>query len=117
MKAVAFKTFWANVSEAATLPEVVAKYETQLSGILEKAGLKSDVYLKSSGALQNIDIIDPSWNALYCRPLDFVVLGFPFLKKNICYYLEQPEINETIHQISLLTGYPSNLLNITHKTR
>lgn len=113
----AFQDFWANVSEAATLPEVVAKYETQLSGILEKAGLKSDVYLKSSGALQNIDIIDPSWNALYCRPLDFVVLGFPFLKKNICYYLEQPEINETIHQISLLTGYPSNLLNITHKTR
>ena len=95
----------------------MAKYETQLSGILEKAGLKSDVYLKSSGALQNIDIIDPSWNALYCRPLDFVVLGFPFLKKNICYYQEQPEINETIHQISLLTGYPSNLLNITHKTR
>lgn len=113
----AFKAFWTGVSEVATLPEVVAKYETQLSGILEKAGLKSDVYLKSSCALQNIDIIDPSWNALYCRPLDFVVLGFPFLKKNICYYLEQPEINETLHQISLLTGYPSNLLKITHKTR
>ncbi len=112
-----FQEFWANVSEVASLPEVVAKYETQLSGLLEKSGLKSDVYLKSSGALQNINGIDPDWNALYCRPLDFIVLGFPFLKKNICYYLEQPEINETLHQISLLTGYPSDLLKITHKTR
>ncbi len=113
----AFKDFWRNVKDETSLPAVVANYETRLSSKLEKAGFKSDVYLRSAARLQEVDKITPEFNAIYCRPQDFLVLGFPFLKKNICYYLKQPEINETIHLISRLYQYPTNFIKITAKTR
>ena len=112
-----FGEFWRNVKDETSLPAVVANYETRFSGRLEKAGFKSDVYLHASGRLQEVDKITPEFNAIYCRPQDFLVLGFPFLKKNICYYLQQPEINETVHLISRLYRYPTDLITITAKTR
>ena len=112
-----FWEFWRNVKDETSLPAVVANYETRFSGRLEKAGFKSDVYLHASGRLQEVDKITPEFNAIYCRPQDFLVLGFPFLKKNICYYLQQPEINETVHLISRLYRYPTDLITITAKTR
>ena len=113
----AFKDFWKNVKNETSLPAVVANYETRLSNVLEKAGFKSDVYLRASARLQEVDKITPEFNAIYCRPQDFLVLGFPFLKKNICYYMKQPEINETVHLISRLYQYPTNFIHITAKTR
>ena len=113
----AFKDFWKNVKNETSLPAVVANYETRLSNVLEKAGYKSDVYLRASARLQEVDKITPEFNAIYCRPQDFLVLGFPFLKKNICYYMKQPEINETVHLISRLYQYPTNFIHITAKTR
>ncbi len=113
----AFKEFWRNVKNETSLPAVVANYETRLSSKLEKAGFKSDVYLRAAARLQEVDKITPEFNAIYCRPQDFLVLGFPFLKKNICYYQKQPEINETIHLISRLYQYPTNFIKITAKTR
>ena len=113
----AFHDFWASVKEEATLPDVVAKYETQLTRKLEEDGLISDAYLRTAARLQDVDRITPEYNAIYCRPQDFLVLGFPFLKKNICYYMSQPQINETVHMISLFSNYPTENINITAKKR
>lgn len=113
----AFHDFWASVKEEATLPDVVAKYETQLTRKLEEDGLISDAYLRTAARLQDVDRITPEYNAIYCRPQDFLVLGFPFLKKNICYYMSQPQINETVHMISLFSNYPTGNINITAKKR
>ena len=79
--------------------------------------LISDAYLRTAARLQNVDRITPEYNAIYCRPQDFLVLGFPFLKKNICYYMSQPQINETVHMISLFSNYPTENINITAKKR
>lgn len=46
-----------------------------------------------------------------------LLLGFPFLKKNICYYMTQPQINETVHLIGLFSKYPTENINITAKKR
>ena len=113
----AFKTFWKNVQDETSLPNVVARYETRLSNLLEEAGFKSDVFLKTAQRLQEVDKITPEYNAIYCRPQDFLVLGFPFLKKNICYYMKQSEINETIHLVSRLYDYPVKNIKIINKTR
>ena len=112
-----FKDFWNNVKNETSLNAVVANCETRLSGYLEKAGFKSDVYLRASGRLQDVDKITPEYNAIYCRPQDFIILGFPFLKKNICYYMTQPQINETIHLISRFYEYPIQSIQITARTR
>ena len=112
-----FRNFWRNVKNETSLPEVVAHYETQLSGLLEKAGFRSEVYLRTAARLQEIDKVTPEYNAVYCRPRDFLILGFPFLKKNICYYLPQEEINETLHLIAEISPYPIENVKITARTR
>ena len=113
----AFRDFWKNVRNETTLPNVVARCETRLSNHLEEAGFKSDVYLRTAARLQEFDPVTPEYNAIYCRPQDFLVLGFPFLKKNICYYMEQKDINETILLISKLFKYPTKNIQITARTR
>ena len=113
----AFRDFWSKVENEKSLPDVVAKYETQLTRKLEESGLVSDTYLRTAARLQDVDRITPEYNAIYCRPQDFLVLGFPFLKKNICYYMTQPQINETVHLIGLFSKYPTENINITAKKR
>ena len=112
-----FRSFWRNVKDETSLPEVVARYETQLSGLLERSGFRSDVYLRTGARLQEVDKITPEYNAIYCRPQDFLLLGFPFLKKNICYYLNQEQINETVHLIAEFFEYPVEHIKITVRTR
>jgi len=113
----AFRDFWKNVRNETTLPNVVARCETRLSNHLEEAGFKSDVYLRTAARLQDVDKITPEYNAIYCRPQDFLILGFPFLKKNICYYMAQKDINETVLLISKLFPYPTKYIQISARTR
>ena len=113
----AFRKFWSGVRNEKNIIQVISKYETRLSGELIRAGFCGDVWFRTAAALQNTDIVTPEFNALYCRPLDFIILGFPFLKKNICYYLSQEQINETLHALVHLTGYPTEILTITSKQR
>lgn len=113
----AFRAFWRGVADEDDIIKVVSKYEVRLSGVLEAAGFRSAVLLAVSGRLQELEAENPSFNALYCRPLDFLLLGFPFIKKNICYYLPDSQLNEVVHTLARWTQYPVGLIELKARRR
>ena len=113
----AFRDFWEKVHDVSTISDVVAQYEMHLTKHLENAGFKSDVYLRTASRLQESNSADPEFNAIYCRPRDFLILGFPFLKKNFFFYMEQKGINETVLLVSKLFPYPIRNIPTTFRTK
>jgi len=92
-----FKEFWINVKNVSTLVKVVAKYESELTSVLSKAGFKYSVYIPETRYLSKYlnDYMIP-----YSNAYSLVILGSPFIKKKSAMYMSSEEENN-LNQILL----------------
>lgn len=85
-QSAAFWEFWDNVQDKVELIDVVASYEVQLTELLTRIGFRFLPYIPEGEVIQEQQILDPSFNAIYNLPIDFLTLRDPFLKKKSWFY-------------------------------
>ena len=88
----AFIDFWRTTGYYNDYQEVVGNQETQLTEILEKAGLKSGIYLKNSDLMCKLV---NNFSLPFEYPYEMCVLGSPFVKKKALMLASDEEIIKT----------------------
>jgi lipopolysaccharide biosynthesis protein/SAM-dependent methyltransferase len=86
VRSIAFKNFWDSVKAETDILEVIAKYECQLTSLIEKAGYVAAAYLPESAILQERHKLNTSFNTAYSKPMAMLKLRSPLLKKKIVQY-------------------------------
>lgn len=104
-----FRAFWSTVVDVTDILDVIALYETQLTGILQRAGFKSGCYINEAGIIQGRNTHIPEFNTAYSDPISMIALGSPFIKKKISIY-SSPHIAEVRELVKEFGHYESDLL-------
>ncbi|PUE13570.1 glycoside hydrolase family 99-like domain-containing protein [Limnohabitans sp. WS1] len=104
-----FKAFWSSVIDVSDILDVIALYETQLTGILQRAGFKSGCYINEAGIIQGRNTHISEFNTAYSDPVSMIALGSPFIKKKISIYSEHL-IEEVRELVKGYGHYPTELL-------
>jgi lipopolysaccharide biosynthesis protein len=104
-----FKDFWSSVIDVSDILDVIALYETQLTGILVRSGFKSGSYVSEAGIIQRRNAHIPEFNTAYSDPISMIALGSPLIKKKISIY-SAPRISEVKELVESFGNYPSKLL-------
>ncbi len=103
-----FRDFWARVEDKRDILEVVAEYETQLTGRMVAAGFKWGCYVPESLDLQvrNESI---AFNAIYNQPVEMLLLRSPLLKKKVAIYA--PDQTALLkHMVGCYGLFPADLM-------
>ena len=104
-----FRDFWSSVIDVTDILDVIAIYETQLTGILLRCGFKCGSYINEAGIIQGRNTHIPEFNTAYSDPISMIALGSPFIKKKISIY-SAPRISEVKELVEGFGHYPSELL-------
>jgi lipopolysaccharide biosynthesis protein len=104
-----FRDFWSSVIDVTDILDVIALYETQLTGILLRGGFKCGSYINEAGIIQGRNTHIPEFNTAYSDPISMIALGSPFIKKKISIY-SAPSISEVKKLVEGFGHYPSELL-------
>ncbi|MCL1877058.1 rhamnan synthesis F family protein [Candidatus Saccharibacteria bacterium] len=84
----AFQNFWKNVKDYKDVKEVIQSYETQLTGILNKAGYKYDAICTTT----TVRCADE----LHLKPENMIKKRFPFIKKKAVRYTNFRKIRKML---------------------
>jgi lipopolysaccharide biosynthesis protein/SAM-dependent methyltransferase len=102
VESISFKNFWDSVKAETDILQVIAKYECQLTRILEEAGYVPAAYLPESAIMQERHKLNTSFNTAYSKPMAMLRLRSPLLKKKIVKYA--PEQVMAIKQFVATAG-------------
>lgn len=100
----AFSSFWAQVQEEEIPEDAVRKYETQLTGYLHKAGLKSAVLCDTTGMDQKFP------NKTIEEPVTLLERQVPFIKLKAFFAGKAPENIFLLSQVAQHSRYPVQLI-------
>lgn len=103
-----FRSFWESVEDELDILDVVANYETQLTGKLAAAGFKFDCYLPESFDLQKQNN-SVEFNAIYNLPVEMLLLRSPLVKKKIATYAHD-QVALVKYIVSDYGMFPSGLM-------
>ncbi len=84
-----FQNFWGNVEDESDVLEVIARYETQLTGKLVAAGFQWGCYLPETYILQERNSANVEFNAVYNLPIEMLLLRSPLVKKKVATYARE----------------------------
>jgi len=95
-----FEIFWLGIKDTSTLIEVIAKYESEFTSLLSKAGFTYSVFIPETRYLSKYlqDFSIP-----YSTPYSLIILGSPFIKKKSEIYMsleEKQKLNHILLQLS-----------------
>ncbi|MBD5627395.1 MAG: hypothetical protein HDQ90_07965 [Desulfovibrio sp.] len=102
----AFHDFWANVRYETNVADVIRNYETQLTGCLQRAGLKSAVLCDTS----KMDHLH-SYDKARLEPEIILDHGVPFIKIKSFFAWQPPENTFLLSVIPEYTRYPISLIH------
>lgn len=100
----AFSAFWAQVKEEKIAEDAIRKYETQLTGYLHKAGLKSAVLCDTTGMDQRFP------NKTIEEPVTLLERQVPFIKQKAFFVGKAPENIFLLSQVAQHSRYPVKLI-------
>lgn len=105
VKSKEFFQFWNNIEDFKDVFNVIQKYETRITGVLEAAGFRSSTLINTDQYSKDNRIDTPNYSEM--QPLIMIKEGIPFIK--VKSFLWTPH-NQIIKNIKLNSRYPTKLI-------